>query len=492
MSSKKAISKSGAHPSAARPWGIAARLAGAYAVTTALILLLVMALLYRALSDNLDREDEQYLGEKISMLETLLRTAPTDLAELREEVDRESQHRFYAPVLIRVSSEEGVVAKTSGIESVLPPSAFPDPVPFHDRRLKSRDVTDTHGRPFGVLAVRLRSGVTPYVIQIGLDQSQERDLLARFRRSSWLVLVFGFSCAAILSYVIARRGLRPLDRMSATARAISSEKLDQRVDPIGLPRELASLAETFNDMLRRLEESFGRLSQFSADIAHELRTPINNVHGLAEVAQARARAGEDCEELMGACLDECQRLSRLIENLLFLARADDPKKEVRRERVLLARELETVREFYEPAAEEAGVRLVVRTSDGLVADLDSVLIQRALANLVENALAHTPSGGHVAIAAEKRDGTLFIVVSDTGCGIPAEHLPHIFDRLHRVDASRSKHTGGIGLGLAIVKSIALLHGGQVEAKSETGVGMCITLALPPAPNLPSIGRTGGT
>lgn len=463
------------------PWSLAARLAAGFGAAAFGILLVAMSLLYWALVSNLDREDNEYLAEKIASLETPLRDRPQDVAALQAEVEQESQQHFYPPVLIRVFDGNGqLMAETRGMAELLPCSAFPQPIRFRVERWNAMEFVTPEGRPFGLLAARIGfvpDGGEP-LVQIALDQSQEQQLLAKYRKWLWLVLELGLVTCALVGYLLARRGLRPVQRMAATMRLVGSENLDERVEPAGFPSELSSLAATFNDMLQRLEDAFNRLSRFSADIAHELRTPINNVRGLAEVAVERARSGGECGELLGPCLDECQRLSRLIDNLLFLARAENPQSQIQRHRLLLGQEIETVREFYEAAAGEAGVSIDLDVAADLTADLDRLLLQRALGNLIENALAHTPRGGTVQLSAAQDDGTLRLHVTDTGRGIPAEHLPRVFERFHRVDASRSKYTGGVGLGLAIVKSIATLHGGTVEVGSVVGVGTRFTLVLP--------------
>jgi two-component system heavy metal sensor histidine kinase CusS len=267
-------------------------------------------------------------------------------------------------------------------------------------------------------------------------------------------------------------------QITAMARRIRPTHLDERLQAAGLPAELAALADTFNAMLDRLGESFGRLARFSADIAHELRTPVNNLRGEVEVALGKPRPAEEYRDVLASGLEECVRLSRLIDSLLFLARAEDPRTQVEREPVDVGRELAAVREFYEATAAEAGVKLAAITGPGPVADLNRPFLQRALGNLVANALAHTQPGGAVTLSATQEGGWVRVEVADTGCGIPATHLPYVFDRFYRVDRSRSSASGGLGLGLAIVKGIAELHGGSVSLASEVGRGTRFTLLLP--------------
>jgi len=267
--------------------------------------------------------------------------------------------------------------------------------------------------------------------------------------------------------------------MTSTARHITSTNLRERILPDGYPVELASLADTFNQMLDRLEDSFDRISRFSADIAHDLRTPVNNIRGEAEVALARARSAEEYRDVIESCLEETVRLSDLIGDLLFLARAESPLTHLHRETVNVSELLGGVREYYEASATDGGVSLTTMVDPKpVIAELDRTLVQRAVGNLVSNALAHTPPGGTVVIGTNADVSTVRIEVSDTGGGIPAEALPRVFDRFFRVDSSRSQSSGGTGLGLSIVQSIAQLHGGDVQITSQLGQGTRVTLHIP--------------
>jgi two-component system heavy metal sensor histidine kinase CusS len=343
-------------------------------------------------------------------------------------------------------------------------------------QMKGRD-----GRAFRVTSVSAPIGspaTQTDTIQIAIDVSQKEKLLARYRFWFWAILLASFAIFPLIGYQIARHGIRPVEEMATTARHISSTNLRERILPEGYPFELASLASTFNQMLDRLEDSFERISRFSTDIAHDLRTPVNNIRGEAEVALARARSADEYRDVIESCLEEAVRLSDLIGDLLFLARAESPLTHLRRERVDVGELLRGVREYYEASAAEGGVSLTTAVvAEPVVAELDRVLLQRAVGNLVSNALAHTPPGGAVVLETKADSSTIRIAVSDTGEGIPAEALPKVFDRFFRVDSSRSQGLGRTGLGLAIVKSIALLHGGNVEISSQPGQGTRVTLQM---------------
>lgn len=322
-------------------------------------------------------------------------------------------------------------------------------------------------------------GAHSITVQIAVDVSQKEKLLARYRFWFWAILLATFIIFPLVGYQIARRGIRPVEEMATTARHISSTNLRERILQEGYPFELASLASTFNEMLDRLEESFDRISRFSADIAHDLRTPVNNIRGEAEVALAHARSADEYREVIESLMEEAVRLSALIGDLLFLARAESPLTHLRREPVDVGELLCGVEEYYQASASDGGVSLSTAITEGpVVAELDRTLIQRAVGNLVSNALANTPPGGVVSLVAKTDSSALFIEVSDSGVGIPAEALPRVFDRFFRVDSSRSQVSGGTGLGLPIVQSIAQLHGGKVEIFSQLGLGTRVTMHMP--------------
>jgi two-component system heavy metal sensor histidine kinase CusS len=241
----------------------------------------------------------------------------------------------------------------------------------------------------------------------------------------------------------------------------------------GWPRELQRLAVAFDDMLARLEISFTRLSQFSADLAHELRTPIANILGEAQVALTRDRTSDEYREVIESTVVECERLSGIVDNLLFVARADAARELIERKQFDGRAALEKIATFYRTIAEDRRVTINC-TGEGEIHG-DPVLFSRAVSNLVDNALRFTPDGGAIQISIAARAAHSEVAVSDSGCGIPSEHLPHVFDRFYRVDSSRS--SAGAGLGLALVKSIVDLHGGSARIESEVNRGTAVVLTF---------------
>lgn len=292
------------------------------------------------------------------------------------------------------------------------------------------------------------------------------------------MLGLSLALCSLGGYLIARGGMRPIENISRTAAHIRATTLHERIETEGLPAELSGLADTFNEMLDRLEQSFRHVSQFSDDVAHELRTPISNLRGEIEVTLGRSRSGEEYRDVLESCLEECARIARVIRTLLYLARSNTAAETLQREKVEISQELRKVRNYCEAAAAEAGVELSVLPGDAIHAELDRTLFQQAVCNRISSALAHTPSGGAVRLAARAEQRSVTVSVDDTGCGIPADHLPHIFERFYRVDKVRKSSAQNAGLGLAVVKSIATRHGGRVEIDSKVGHGTEVRLILP--------------
>ena len=289
--------------------------------------------------------------------------------------------------------------------------------------------------------------------------------------------------ASLLGYWLAGRALRPVRVMAAMAREISETRLDQRIDVDLAPRdELGELAATFNAMLARLEASFTTLRRFTADAAHDLRAPLALLRSEVEVTLSQPRSAEEYQASLRTVLDEAARLSRLADQLLLLARADAGALRPRREQVDVADLVdETVSRWHSLAAtRDVAIETTVPDAGELSGDPD--LLRRLLDNLLDNAVRHTPRGGHVGVSAAAVDGTWRIDVRDTGEGISPVLRDSLFERFTRADRARGRETGGAGLGLAVCAVIAQLHGGTIEAVDDgPGAHLRVVLPLSPAP-----------
>ena len=315
-------------------------------------------------------------------------------------------------------------------------------------------------------------------VAVAMNIDHHVAFLDAFKDSLWFAIAGGAFLTAALGWVAARRGLSPVRDMTAIARRTSASRLHDRLSVDTLPTELTDLANAFNDMLARLEDSFRRLSDFSSDLAHEFRTPLSNVMTQTQVALSRSRTAEEYCEVLYSNLEECDRLARTVTDMLFLAKADHGQAIPSVERVDLGREVRELFEFYDALAEDRKVALA--SSGGGHANGDRLMIRRALDNLLSNAISHTRPGAGVTVSIGDGDtGFVKVRIENPGETIPPEHLPRLFDRFYRVDPARQRSSGGAGLGLAITRSIVTAHGGSIRVSSADGVTV-FEMTLPSA------------
>ena len=437
-------------------------------------------LLYFALADNLRKISEQSLLDEVEVCRALVLEQGGDSHPLHEEVEIDSAVRRYQKFYIRVIDGQGAASTTTpGMDRDLSESRVAAAAAQYGGIFR---IASPNGAPYRAMVAtvpRDAMGRDNWTLQVAVDLTQEQVVLGRQRVWVWTLLAAALILCPGIGFAIARRSTRPLREVAETARHIGSSTLNERIGAEGYPVEIRVLALAFNAMLERLEESFARMSRFSADIAHELRTPVNNIRGQAEVALARPRSPEEYVEVIASGLEESVRLSELIESLLFLARSESPGDHLKRTPEDIGRLLADLRDYYEVAATEAGVKMSSTAErDNIVGYVDRMLLLRALGNLVSNALAHCSTGDTIVLSALRQDEQIHIVVRDTGSGIPADALPRVFDRLYRADPARSRNSGGAGLGLAIVRQIIHLHGGEVEIASSPGQGTTVLVILP--------------
>ena len=283
-------------------------------------------------------------------------------------------------------------------------------------------------------------------------------------------------------YVLARTALAPVDRMAAAADQITATRLDRRLEAPNPDDELGRLARTLNGMIARLERSFAEVRRFTADAAHELRTPLAVLRNAAEVALRTPREPEQYRRVLEEQLEEVERLTHLAEQLLFLCREDAGLVRPADRPVRLEALVCDVADHMRAVADEKGLALAVEGTDPCPVRGDEGQLRRLLFNLLDNAIKYTPAGGSVAVRCRCIEGRALVTVRDTGVGIPAEHLPRIFDRFYRVDPARGGEAEGTGLGLAIGRSIAEAHGGSIAVESTVGRGTLVTLSLPAVPS----------
>lgn len=305
------------------------------------------------------------------------------------------------------------------------------------------------------------------VVGIATEVAHHESFMESFRFTLWLFVIVAALVMGLLGWVVTYRGLAPLREIRQGAASVTASRLSYRLSLASIPAELEELATTLNDMLARLEESFRRLSDFSSDLAHELRTPISNLMTQTQVSLSRARNVEEYQDILSSNAEELERMARMVSDMLFLAKADNGLMTTSAERIELADETLSLFEFYEALADASKVELVLRGEAAIEAD--RLMLRRALSNLLSNAIRHAEKDSSVCVQLASRGNTVEIVFENTGEAIAPEHLPRLFDRFYRVDASRHRVSDGAGLGLAITQSIVQAHGGSIDVSSQNGV-----------------------
>lgn len=307
--------------------------------------------------------------------------------------------------------------------------------------------------------------MSPMKVAIGLNIDHHEKFISGVHNILLVALLAGILLMVAAGWLAARRGLAPVREFDQLTKRVSASQLHDRLNIDNVPEELRELAQSFNAMLSRLEDSFARLSDFSSDIAHELRTPISNLMTQSHVALSQPRSVESYQEVLYSCLEEYERLSSMIGDMLFLAKADNGLIVPHRESIDLGTEADAVIEFYEPLATDKSINILRTGTASMMGD--RIMLRRALSNLLSNAIRHTPKGRAIKIDIETlASGHTRLSMENPGEPIATEHLSRIFDRFYRIDSSRHRSSEGAGLGLAITKSIIEAHGGKISVASN--------------------------
>lgn len=448
------------------PASMTGRLVIGFGGSFAIIIIFSGTVLYALLAKQLKLQRELSLKDKLQAISVMLNSTSLGFQDLQERVQTEWPSRGGEKVFVKVfNGDHTAVLLTPGQESDLGQDGV-----LRDTKIFSNTI--------GIK--------NPVVAEVAIGNQQSQEFLNTVRELLSVVLIFSLLSCWFAGWEVVRRAMAPLQMIASQVSEIDSQNLHQRIDHAHLPTELLSLAQAFNSTFDRLEESFTRLSQFSSDLAHELRTPLTNIMGSIEVALNRSRSDEDYREVLESNLDDCSRLSSMCDSLLFLARAENRRQALALSEVSVQIEIERLIEFFEPLSSEKNIAV---TFTNLISPamalfrLEKTLFQRALDNLLANAIRYSPKGGKIEISCSvsgETNGTrgLTLIVRDYGSGIAEKDLPFIFDRFYRADPSRHASSGGSGLGLAIVKSIVELHDGKITVESTIGIGTQFTVILP--------------
>ncbi|TSD80600.1 heavy metal sensor histidine kinase [Pseudomonas sp. KBS0710] len=433
---------------------LASRLALLFAGCTAVVSLIAGVVFNHASEAHFIELDQQQLDGKLIALRSTLQGVDSLASFTQREAQLRTELSRQPDLALRISAAGQ--RWFDGAPSVMLPAA---------PGLHSLQNAGTDYRVYNAPLLAGQPG-SPQLSLI-LDITHHQHFLQRMQRLIWLTVGLSALATALLGAWAARSGLRPLRRMSEVAAGVSAHSLTQRLPQAQMPVELAELAQAFNAMLGRLDDSFQRLSAFSADIAHELRTPLSNLLTQTQVILTQPRPLEDYRETLHSNLEELQWMAQLVNDMLYLAKADHGLLMPKREALALQDEVEALLEFFALLAEDAQVKLVCEGTARTAGDRG--MLRRALSNLLDNALRFTPVGGEVRVRIMESAQAVTLTVANTGEGIPAALLPKLFDRFYRADPARregsSEHAG---LGLAITQSIVRAHGGRIYCESEAG------------------------
>lgn len=440
---------------------IAIRLAVAFGLVASGMFSLSGAALYQALAQTLERQLEDDLRGKLEVAERMV-------GEMRS-VDRWNELRN---TLTTITTTDGNTRFWIACENTALNYGFPFPDKNHPKfgsAVKSLRVNDSQ-YPMKTLGITLRpiKEIPDIHLVVGVGTAPMHRTLQAFAVALMAIGLCGIALVTGLGYWIARFGLRPVVKLSDAARMLSPKNLSQRLVLSPPVPELVPLMDSFNGALDRLEVAYAQLEGFSADVAHELRTPIGNMIGMTQVMLTRERGVEDLRETLASNLEELERLRGIVNDMLFLARADRGERISCQDVAPLAGEVRKTIEFLEPLIEEKA--LTVEISGDAEVPVDTALFRRAISNLLHNAVQYSPPGSRVRVEVRRQENgcDTTVAVSNSGDSIAEEHLTRLFDRFYRADSSRAFSTDNHGLGLAIVKAIAKMHGGTVFAHSGAG------------------------
>lgn len=420
--------------------------------------------LYRAFVAEIERRDDIQLLGKLRQVQLVLgRPGAAELLRTRPDFFRDTMSG-QENSLVRFLAPDGRVLadiNAMGERYPVPPSAGAAP-----GRGAIVSWTSRNGHPGRVVAGSAKLDSGPLTVVVARVYGERSAMFARYRQRIAFGAGVGALAAALFAALLLRRGLRPLRAIAGHAALVRPATLAQRIDLDTVPSELRPLVDALNGMLARLQDGFARLSGFSADLAHEFRTPVTNLLGQSQVMLAQPRTVPEYEQLITSNIEELERLARMIESMLFLARAGQDDVVLARQPLQALDELEKMAGFYEGMAEEHGLRLACTGGGTVLAD--PALLRRALANLLSNAVRYADEGSTITLRAEQHGAATELSVTNAGPAIPPEHLAHLFERFYRADPARRDAEGSTGLGLSIVRAVMDLHGGTAQVRSAAG------------------------
>ena len=440
------------------------RLAAFYTLVSAAVLVGMGVLVSQATERHFVELDRDYLHDKIELIQKIVLESPSpDILSDRLDELLGSHHGLF--IDLRQGDAQVYGQPTPAFPSGLPAAlAGADPVDWTEGLQTLRGFSARlNVQPSFAIATP-----TDWQLKIAVDTAHHAHFMQGLRLTLTLYLMGAILISGLLGWWAARQGLAPLWVMKERAMTVTAQKLDQRMPVDAVPAEFADLAQSLNTMLERLQSDFSRLQEFSSDLAHELRTPINNLLTQTQVSLAQKRDASAYQDILASNAEEFQRLARMVSDMLFLAKTEHGIELPNPEAISLEQETRALFDFYDAVADEKRIRLSLAGEAVVMGD--RLMVRRAIGNLLSNALQHSPDEADVKVAIEKKGAAVALCLTNTGNTISADVLPRLFDRFFRVDKSRSHpDSDGAGLGLSITQAIMAAHGGSVTASSSYGV-----------------------
>jgi len=455
------------------------RITALYAALLSGALVLFGATIYLGLQRYLYSNLQETLADECRTIETgLLSQHPFRRPQWLQQEIEESFTPEANGHFIRVTQEgAGVIfASREPKDGSFDPTRVPSPAQQQDRPQKVRQ---RDGHSLLVVSSRFTAADgTRFITESGFSNRQIEVVLDGLLVTFGIYMPFLVLVAVISGYWLMRRSLRPVDEITRRAEGITSSNLSERLPVIRTGDELERLSVALNRMIERLDDAFQHIHRFSADASHELRTPLTILQLELEGLVQNRKLDPSLIDEVGSALEETGRMSHIVENLLTISRLDAGELKIDKSRLDLVQLASSCTEQMQLLAEEKSITLRCQVGDQVYIEGDRSRLQQVIVNLVDNAIKYTQEGGEIRVTVRQDTSVAILEVSDNGAGIPADALPHVFERFFRADKARSRDLGGAGLGLAIVKSICIAHGAEISVSSQEGRGTCFTVELP--------------
>lgn len=454
-----------------------------YIITFSISVLIISGIMYLRLKHQLIKEVDRFILDQTKELAEVLPRHANEAVNFTK-FESETMTRRYYPFFFRILNENGKVFYST--------KEFGDTgYGSNDRVLVNamsgketrEDVySSERKRKFRIVSTPVyKEGKLNYIIQLGTHHEFVKRSLNNFRENILATLPIILVLGSLGGWLLARKSLSPIGYIASKTQSITSRNLSERLTPRGTDDEMDDLIRTINGMIARLEGSFQRMIEFTADVSHELKTPICAMRGEAEVLLSKERTSAEYQEGLANFIEQFDHLNQMINNLILLSKFDATRVELRMAPLRLDLLIKDICNLFQVLAEQRGIALEIEAAQEMTVMGDKVRLQQLFTNLIDNAIKYTPEGS-IHISLERDEENVLVKVQDTGIGIPQEEQEKIFKRFYRVDKSRSRESGGVGLGLSIAEWIAHAHNGKIEVQSHVGAGSTFIVTLPFLPS----------